>query len=467
MSTKTVILFVFVYCIILNARVNSLIIVSPPEIAGQYFNSPRIDQIGPPGWYFEAVGRLALFNDTNPANKILIGQTGASDAEAARRCVEKNPLAIISVQSSSPVDMPGLASYAWDGTDATEVMLRTLQISYPSALKLYEYLNTYPEVIVKIVSNERNLWTEVFTSPMITVFRVILSVMNGLPLLLAAKKLYLFVTRKGCERNIPQLVLIFEIVANTLRIIAVTVDPIQSQRIFPYLLNQVLFTVSWPFSLMATLLITFYWHELIGKTNVNLNNFLAKMKIPFWCTFGVLLVVEVLSGVVRGAGFSISIFKIIVGTLYIVLDGAIAIFFLVTGVRLVKALKKMANVATNMENRVRRLKETTQLIYLSSVIMIIWAIGTAIGGLSPWFWIPWGFYCLWFLGFFLFGFYSLLQIMAIHPPKPPSGPRSTGGQNTPAGTSAKTASIKSDDSEPLSARGLLTNRTNNSNDNKV
>lgn len=43
------------------------------------------------------------------------------------------------------------------------------------------------------------------------------------------------------------------------RIIAVTVDPIQSQRIFPYLLNQVLFTVSWPFSLMATLLITFYW----------------------------------------------------------------------------------------------------------------------------------------------------------------------------------------------------------------
>ena len=65
---------------------------------------------------------------------------------------------------------------------------------------------------------ERNLWTEVFTSPMITVFRVILSVMNGLPLLLAAKKLYLFVTRKGCERNIPQLVLIFEIVANTRKI---------------------------------------------------------------------------------------------------------------------------------------------------------------------------------------------------------------------------------------------------------
>jgi hypothetical protein len=53
---------------------------------------------------------------------------------------------------------------------------------------------------------------------MITVFRVILSVMNGLPLLLAAKKLYLFVTRKGCERNIPQLVLIFEIVANTRKI---------------------------------------------------------------------------------------------------------------------------------------------------------------------------------------------------------------------------------------------------------
>ena len=32
-------------------------------------------------------------------------------------------------------------------------MLRTLQISYPSALQLYEYLSTYPEVIVKIVSN--------------------------------------------------------------------------------------------------------------------------------------------------------------------------------------------------------------------------------------------------------------------------------------------------------------------------
>jgi hypothetical protein len=46
---------------------------------------------------------------------------------------------------------------------------------------------------------------------------------------------------------------------SVVRFLAVIVDPIQSRVIFPVLLNQMLYTLSWPFSIMSFLLISFYW----------------------------------------------------------------------------------------------------------------------------------------------------------------------------------------------------------------
>jgi hypothetical protein len=39
------------------------------------------------------------------------------------------------------------------------------------------------------------------------------------------------------------------------------------------------------------------------------------------------------------------------------------------------------------------------------------------GGLTPLFWIPWGYFSLWFIVFFVLIFISLNQVLAIHVPK--------------------------------------------------
>jgi DNA mismatch repair ATPase MutL len=38
--------------------------------------------------------------------------------------------------------------------------------------------------------------------------------------------------------------------------------------------------------------------------------------------------------------------------------------------------------------------------------------------LTPLFWIPWGYFSLWFIAFFVLIFISLSQVLAIHTPKP-------------------------------------------------
>jgi hypothetical protein len=47
----------------------------------------------------------------------------------------------------------------------------------------------------------------------------------------------------------------------------------------------------------------------------------------------------------------------------------------------------------------------------------VWLIAIAIGGLTIVFWLPWGYFGVWFAGFFSITFISLMQILAIHEPR--------------------------------------------------
>jgi hypothetical protein len=98
---------------------------------------------------------------------------------------------------------------------------------------------------------------------------------------LAAYKLAMFVKAKGCQESIPQTMLIFEIVANTSKLVAMSssinsrtnanvlsvrffpsvVDPLQSRALLPYAVSQMFFTTSWPFVIINLLLISFYWYD--------------------------------------------------------------------------------------------------------------------------------------------------------------------------------------------------------------
>jgi uncharacterized protein (DUF58 family) len=54
---------------------------------------------------------------------------------------------------------------------------------------------------------------------------------------------------------------------------------------------------------------------------------------------------------------------------------------------------------------------------MSASALLLWAIGVAIGGLSVLFYIPYGFFSIWFIGNLLLTFLSFSQIFALQVPR--------------------------------------------------
>jgi hypothetical protein len=46
----------------------------------------------------------------------------------------------------------------------------------------------------------------------------------------------------------------------------------------------------------------------------------------------------------------------------------------------------------------------------------VWLIAVVLGGLTSLFWFPWGYFGVWFAGYFAITFISLMQILALHEP---------------------------------------------------
>jgi hypothetical protein len=400
-------------------NVNSLVIIFPPEIAGQEFLSPRQTLVGPVDWNFDFTGQLAFSNETDLTNKIVLMRSFRSDQEEARKFSAMNPLGLISMTLSLPrdYDFPGFPAYNWDGTNTRDLNLPMVIVSARSAYTLLDYVAKYETVMVRITSNDPNPWGDMLESGAMVTYSVILPIVIGSCLIFAVFKQVMWIRRRGFQKSIPQTVLWFEIVANIIRLLGAAVDPLQSRTIYPFILSQMLFTLSWPFSVVSVLLISFYWHELFAKVNVTINAYLDRLKIVFWVIFGVLLGLECALAITRGVGFGANVFIIVSGVMYIVVVIGTVIFFAITGIRLFKALKKTNRALSDPEKRMRKLKRTSDFIWMSASALLLWAIGVAIGGLSVLFYIPYGFFSIWFIGNLLLTFLSFSQIFALQVPR--------------------------------------------------
>lgn len=106
--------------------------------------------------------------------------------------------------------------------------------------------------------------------------QVFLTAFSAANLSFAIYRLTSHVKRDGCRKRLPQACLELIIAGNisnifiyissstnirfTVRLLYVSVDPFFSRSIYPLPLQHVLRTLSHPFSLGATILVTFYWY---------------------------------------------------------------------------------------------------------------------------------------------------------------------------------------------------------------
>jgi hypothetical protein len=99
-------------------------------------------------------------------------------------------------------------------------------------------------------------------------------------------------------------------------------------------------------------------HELIKKTSMKINSFLDKLRIPFWCIFAVILALELTASILRGLRYDLQVFLLVMGVCYIIIGLACVVFYIITGVKLTRALRSVAKEVVN-SNRNRRLKRVS------------------------------------------------------------------------------------------------------------
>lgn len=87
---------------------------------------------------------------------------------------------------------------------------------------------------------------------------------------------------------------------------------------------------------------------------MKINNFLSRLKIPFWCIFAVILALELAASLLRAIGLNLNTFRLVMGVCYIIVAVACCVFYAVTGLRLTKLMRK-ASKELMASGRVKRL----------------------------------------------------------------------------------------------------------------
>jgi hypothetical protein len=91
---------------------------------------------------------------------------------------------------------------------------------------------------------------------------------------------------------------------------------------------------------------------------MRVNRFLSKLRIPFWCIFAVILAMELAASLLRGLGYDLKIFLIVMGVGYIIIGLACVIFYIYTGRKLTRMMEKASKelIASNRVKRLNRVR---------------------------------------------------------------------------------------------------------------
>eukprot|EP01130_Rhizamoeba_saxonica_P003819 TRINITY_DN1583_c0_g1_i2.p1 TRINITY_DN1583_c0_g1~~TRINITY_DN1583_c0_g1_i2.p1 ORF type:complete len:461 (+),score=80.43 TRINITY_DN1583_c0_g1_i2:1505-2887(+) len=270
-----------------------------------------------------------------------------------------------------------------------------------------------PEALIGTINNhDFNIWQDVFNTGAFNLFSSFLIIFASTNILFALRKLFIIYKRGQLKLNIGIIILFTLTLANTLRLIVLSLDPITSQCVLPYEFATVLNTLSFPLENVSTLLITFYWMSMIDTSTLEVKTFLGGFKVPFYILGFIFIAQEIVSGVLRILGVGAFVLLItITAILYAIFNFGVTTFFFVTGKRV------MDHVSELDEEIANRLRKTTIDILLSGAFGSLWSIPALLASLFPGYWRPIPHVTIWFFLYFLLMCVSFMQIRAIRVPK--------------------------------------------------
>jgi len=242
-------------------------------------------------------------------------------------------------------------------------------------------------------------------------------------ILLAIYKLRGFIIALGVHFSIPQVTLVLEILANIERLVY-NIDPAPIDRgLYTFPATTVLITFSYPYSLISTLLIAFYWQETIDSctkgTSGKVVLFLQRMRIPFIGFSVVFILFEHIVAALRAVYITTNLdpLGIFIFAIYICMGFGVGGFFIINGIRMNRILKRTLMRSTQEDNKNKALQRMTVFVGVSGAALLLCTfciLGLAVEITSAPGWV----YMLCQLG--VFGgitLESFMQILVFVPPR--------------------------------------------------
>lgn len=117
-------------------------------------------------------------------------------------------------------------------------------------------------------------------------------------------------------------------------------------------------SISWPLTIITTLLITLYWLELLTQSRVRVPGFLSSLKWPFFGTSLVVVGVELATSISRALSVGpISTLTTVSGVMYAVILGASTLLFFIVGSRTLKQLHEGKKISSSSASAKRILSK--------------------------------------------------------------------------------------------------------------
>jgi hypothetical protein len=198
-----------------------------------------------------------------------------------------------------------------------------------------------------------NPWMEIQRSGYFWFLCVSLVFVSAAIVILGIGRLLQFRTALGkWEVNVINAVILLETVGACLRFIYWVVDPLGSRGVWPDQARDIWHTISMPLSVAATLLLTVYWHETVGRSSLKFSFSIEKLKIPAYVLVAIVFLVEIVFDTLVLT--AVSNLPTIGASIYLIVALGLSIFFIVTSLRVLVQIWKIFRTPSGSQGKLTR-----------------------------------------------------------------------------------------------------------------
>jgi hypothetical protein len=285
--------------------------------------------------------------------------------------------------------------------------------------------------ITGILTPGDNVWADVNNSGWTIAWQVVLASCSLVNIIVALSRLIFFTIHSKTFQSylLPKVVTSLTLIANVIRLIFVAVDPLGMRRVRSFYCEHVFRTLSLDFTAACVVIIIFYWNEQLTYVQMNVT-FVRKLQVPLIVAIVLIFALEATAQIIRAELPLFSLASIINGIPYLLMATPLAIFYIVTASRVLRATKKSKKLTTTKPKRIRTL---ALMMLLAGILGILLVLTTALL-LNPNFLIPVAQYTLFFLIYFLADCLDFVQVIVFRPTTKENA-SSSSLQNKPTQTS--------------------------------